>query len=499
MRRSKQTRPGKKMNTITAYATAQYISSGDSPNTIHEYVNINGNKTATNAKPKLMRVKRNNSDNKRPRKSIPSKSLVVSPEAASRTFSNQAILFGTCSQLERDESPTLRRETQMAIRVSESPISTEQNNNLIRNSTSTPSNRALARFVGSRSLWSVGARDSDGSMALPDVLEMIHSPDISRILSKSHEQVSCGTNTKQRGQEEKWIEIDDSPRKDIEVDVLTSTTEKSPIDAQPPPLSDNRPCGSSEESTIPPGMPRFNGFTDVDLRKQVAAYGFKPIKDRDEMVMLLQKCWENRHSGKANAGHSVNSQASAMPQDNVDTNNSIEPSVPRLATGSLPGSPPNRKEKGEAVAKRRGRRKKDPSSLSRAQPKAKTVTADEHVLIPPSQSASLSLCLSPTSSATQLNSTTPDFAAADADGDTDGLPDISSKITRAVRSQPQMRSANSSRQLTWHEKILLYNPISLEDFTVWLNTKGLGSVGEDGEISAGFVREWCESKGICCY
>ena len=495
MRRSKQTRPGKKMNTITAYATAQYVSSGDSPNKIHEYVNTNGNKKATNANPKPMKVKRNNSDNKRPpKKSIPSKSLVVSPEAASRTFSNQAILFGTCSQLERDESPALRRETQMAIRVSESPISTEQNSDLLRNSTSTPSNRALARFVGSRSLWSVGARDSDGSMALPDVLEMIHSPDISRILSKSHEQVSCGTNTKQGGQEEKWIEIDDSPRKDIEVDILTSTTEKSPTDAQPPPLSDSRPCGSSEQPTIPPGMPRFNGFTDVDLRKQVAAYGFKPIKDRDEMVMLLQNCWENRHSGKANTGHSVNSQTSVMPQEN-----SIEPSVPRLATGSLPGSPSNRKEKDEVVAERRGRRKKDPSSLSRAQSRAKTVAADEHVLIPPSQSASLCLCLSPISSATQLNSTTPDFAAADASGDTDGLPDISTKITRAVRSQPQTRSANSSRQLTWHEKILLYNPISLEDFTVWLNTKGLGSVGEDGEISAGFVREWCESKGICCY
>ncbi|OXV10956.1 hypothetical protein Egran_01282 [Elaphomyces granulatus] len=511
VRQSKQTRSGKKMNTITAYATAQYVSSGDSPNTIHERVNTDANDTAkraTKAKPKPTRVK-GNGGNKRARKSIPSKCLVVSPEAAFRAFSNQDLLFGTCSQLERDEPQTLTRETQMAIQVSESPISAQQTNNPNPNSTLTPSNRALARFISSRSLWSVGARDSDGSMALPDVLDMIHSPDISGISSKSREQVPCRVNTKQGGQE-KWIEIDDSPKKDSEADVSMSTTNKPPADTQPPPLGDYRPFDSSEKPTDPPEMPRFSGFTDVELRKQIAAYGFKPIKDRDEMVMLLQKCWGNRHSGETDAGHSVNSrsvQTSVMPKDSGHTNNSIEPSVSRLTTGGLPGPPSNRKEKGETVAKQRGRRKKDPSILSREQPKAKnSAAADEHVSVPSSQSchsprhtASLYRCLSLASSAAQLNSTTPDLAAADAYGGTDDLPNLSSQITRAVRSQPQIRSTNCSRQLTWHEKILLYNPISLEDFTIWLNTQGLDSVGEDRETSAGFVRGWCESKGICCY
>lgn len=44
------------------------------------------------------------------------------------------------------------------------------------------------------------------------------------------------------------------------------------------------------------------------------------------------------------------------------------------------------------------------------------------------------------------------------------------RITAAVKSQP--RSTNH-KSPSWHEKILLYDPIVLEDFTAWLNTQGL--------------------------
>jgi hypothetical protein len=44
----------------------------------------------------------------------------------------------------------------------------------------------------------------------------------------------------------------------------------------------------------------------------------------------------------------------------------------------------------------------------------------------------------------------------------------------------------------------MYDPIILEDFTAWLNVEGLGLVGEDREVGTAHVREWCESKGVCC-
>jgi hypothetical protein len=44
----------------------------------------------------------------------------------------------------------------------------------------------------------------------------------------------------------------------------------------------------------------------------------------------------------------------------------------------------------------------------------------------------------------------------------------------------------------------MYDPIILEDFATWLNIEGLGLIHEDREVSAEFVRQWCESNGICC-
>jgi len=79
------------------------------------------------------------------------------------------------------------------------------------------------------------------------------------------------------------------------------------------------------------------------------------------------------------------------------------------------------------------------------------------------------------------------------------LLDISIQITKAVRAQPKhLKPSNSRSRPTWHEKILMYDPIVLEDFTSWLNVEGLGLVGEDREIGTAAVREWCEAKGICC-
>ena len=75
-------------------------------------------------------------------------------------------------------------------------------------------------------------------------------------------------------------------------------------------------------------------------------------------------------------------------------------------------------------------------------------------------------------------------------------PELSTQITAAVCAQT--RTPGHNGRLSWHEKILMYDPLILEDFTAWLNTEGLGLVHEDREVGAGFVRTWCESKGICC-
>ncbi|KAI5310447.1 5'-flap endonuclease [Ascosphaera atra] len=99
-----------------------------------------------------------------------------------------------------------------------------------------------------------------------------------------------------------------------------------------------------------------------------------------------------------------------------------------------------------------------------------------------------SLTEDPTQSQRSTNSTAPSTA----------VPDLAEQLTKAIQSQPKVSTETGEKQLRWHEKILLYDPIQVDELTVWLNTGGLDNIGEDREVSPAFVKEWCENKGICC-
>lgn len=74
-------------------------------------------------------------------------------------------------------------------------------------------------------------------------------------------------------------------------------------------------------------------------------------------------------------------------------------------------------------------------------------------------------------------------------------PAVFDYITKAVKSMPRTTDpANPS----WHEKILMYDTIIIEDLTVWLNSGHLTKAGYDDEVPTGEVKRWCESKSICC-
>lgn len=284
-------------------------------------------------------------------------------------------------------------------------------------------------------------------------------------------------------------------------------------------------------------MPRFGGFTDAELAKQIAAYGFKPVKGRDKMIELLQKCWESQHPG-ARSQNSASSKTTNQPDITENGAEAAKPSGPSTQKSKTTKSQSKTgshlvEENNESLPKQqRGRGRKKTSTTDKKAPTTTTsrkqpepsfsfhlhhveeIEDSEDELIPspsrlqqnrhPSQSVTpLPLTLSagapkPTNSTTSnnkiKNKTKAQESAASAK-----LPDLSTQITKAIHAQPRMRSdANGRKRPTWHEKILMYDPIVLEDLAAWLNTEGLGLVGEDREVSAGFVREWCESRGICC-
>jgi len=62
---------------------------------------------------------------------------------------------------------------------------------------------------------------------------------------------------------------------------------------------------------------------------------------------------------------------------------------------------------------------------------------------------------------------------------------------------------HDAKNPSWHERILMYDPIILEDFTTWLNAEGLkvkgATVGDEGkELLPWMVGRWCEENSICC-
>jgi hypothetical protein len=101
------------------------------------------------------------------------------------------------------------------------------------------------------------------------------------------------------------------------------------------------------------------------------------------------------------------------------------------------------------------------------------------------------------------------------------------QITKVVKATPPSTDLANP---TWHEKILLYDPIVLEDLTAWLNGQGvrvetrkvkakakkkgkkkldvevaMETVVEDveyelvrEELKPWMVQKWCEEKSICC-
>ncbi|QDS70538.1 hypothetical protein FKW77_010360 [Venturia effusa] len=70
-------------------------------------------------------------------------------------------------------------------------------------------------------------------------------------------------------------------------------------------------------------------------------------------------------------------------------------------------------------------------------------------------------------------------------------------ITLAVKGQPR---SIGGQKLTWYEKMLMYDPIVIEDLTVFVNAEGLRiTVKEkEEEIRGWMVQKWCEENSVCC-
>lgn len=511
---------------------------------------------------------------------------ILPPEAAVEYVNDQDLMFGTCSQLEREDSPQTLRETQEAIRASEKVSYPED----IRKPTKTPvastrqelSIHSVSNLAGTRNLWSVANRDNEGSLVQSKALNVIDLTDgiapSQRHISPRADQIPDKPLPK-NWFEHAFADIDSPPDKKLLPSTMSGNASasaknigiKSPQATKPvpgprsavaatkslkeagrnPTVVSSQPGGLDASSMPPvPQMPQYSGFTDAELSKQVASFGFKAVRGRKKMMELLQQCWESKHGSNAPTNSHQTYQTSheeiSTSEKGLKSNSALdskskgktkprnaaasraESLLVRSTSASASGTTPQTssqdqvREKSinvtstsfldiEEIQDSEEELTLSPSrvqehydgiySKSRASTRAPDHSLDILTKTPPSSPAkhktvSKTLVTTKSSSASVTTSRTTKTSGRICSAD------LSAQITKAVRAQSQLSlqspSLGSRSQPTWHEKILMYDPIMLEDFAAWLNTEGLGLVGEDREVGPGSVREWCESKGICC-
>lgn len=556
----KQRAPKKKPRTITGLATAAYRLP-TLPDAVLVAVNENqeteASKSTLTGKGKTKPRKRASRASKKP--PPPPKPILLSPGAALRQVARQDFVFGTSSQLAREQSPSLLRDLQAAMRNS---------NQLDYIDLATPVNSDAIEPPERRStLWGAAARDADGDLfdlevrnladgsqrlpeaaaeddpfgyvraedavALPD-LPARSSPrdddsfvDLSDILpapgtkpieivDESHfsrSELSTGSTTGRRGAPGKGHD------KELQRGHEDGKHAENELDGPP----------ASKEA---PSRPSYELCSDAQLAKQVAQYGFKPIKRRTAMIALLEQCC----GGGAGAGLGSVRSASTVAGASKDASKSATLLAaetakerrprgrPRKISEGAAQEPPPSAQPSQSPKRPRGRPRKDgvaspprASTPTRAKPSA--TTASQPPATPKRKAKPKAVIEIPDSdsdgagdlSGSPCSSPNPTFSPAqpvdltlslDEDTEvslamspTDQQSALFAHITKAVTTAPRTTDpANPS----WHEKILLYDPVVLEDLTSWLNCGQLTRVGHDGEASVGEVKKWCESKSVCC-
>ncbi|TWU76305.1 5'-flap endonuclease [Metarhizium rileyi] len=541
-RRSKTTR--KKPRTITALATAAYRQSTqvESTDGIQDEVPLSKPKPEAKASKKTKPRKR---PQKPKKKTEPTRPVLFSPETALRQVVKQDFVFGTSSQLATEQSPTFLRNLHLTMRNS---------NQLDHVDFTTPLNSDAIEPPDDRpSLWNAAARDEYGDLF---DIEVVNLTEASPVLRKSPGIVdpfgyfkgddalclphgSTLTVSPDNGDGSLLDTTDTLPTAKsraayamtgsldplISTDSVVQQNKKLSDPAEESRLLDL----ASEEHTTPsdvdgPSRPLFEKYTDAQLSKEVSLYGFKPVKRRSAMIALLEQCWQQSSSG--------NQQIRTLATTVAGSPSGRPRGRPRKSSvgDSRTQEPPPSAQPPETPKRFRGRPRKDSQATSGKQAALKdaiTVTSKGTVAssatvkkakakakakltkvieIPDSESELADILDStPTSSPSSLFSSPRQIdmtTSVDHDTEvslsltpTDAQSNLFTHITRAVTTAPRTTDpANPS----WHEKILLYDPIVLEDLASWLNSGQLSRIGYDEEVNPVELKKWCESNSICC-
>ncbi|KAL8838394.1 MAG: hypothetical protein Q9170_002154 [Blastenia crenularia] len=500
----------KKPQTITDKATAPFIAEVQGAASIQGYfVNqVSGaeSKNANNTEGKALSTKVTKASTKKSKtlKNMKRTLALLSPDSAKMTVNEQDLLFGTSSQLVREESPTFIRDLQETIKQSEIvddsySMSCEEKSQIsIQSVTSNASNSKLP--AASRNLWAVAARDNTGSLLNVDVVDLVDTPRPLRSLPAAADIPNAPEDTQNPLElvktvvDEGWTAVDDVvndsrcvesaiPRSVAEASLRERPRSRSPI-KKPKKGKDSE---SFATETPRSEMPNYSGFTDMNLKKAAAEFGFKPIKRREEVIPLLESCWRSKNrialqalppnvSGAAASTSNGPTKRRGRPPKSISIKSGDNGA--KAVSATTPKKPGGRPKKSTS--------NKAPKSGDQADKPIEEILdtgCPPHAPSPPRRTSAKppNPLVSTSSLATTVTTT--------------DQQNLLPSITKAITNYPP---THNPKNLTWYEKMLLYDPIVLEDLTDWLNEEGLSRVGCNEVMTPVMVKQWCESQSVCC-
>lgn len=450
--------------------------------------------------------------------------VILSPDAATKSLNDQNFMFGTCSQLERDDSPTFFEETQKALQLSESLAFEETTLETI---SVIPSTTSIAtRYTGKKSHWSEAARDFHGAVVQPEIIDMTDSPTVDTALSRLSEmnretlKMTSLISAKPARSTNPLVEKGNKPAVDVPPTAFMAKSHSASLEYVDLVVEPS----IAKPARQVPDMPNYNGHTDEELKKAIKSYGLKAIRGRKRMIDVLEKCWQSKYGSAAVSTNNVeissltatNTTVSVSTTRPSDTQISEKLPVRKKQTKASEGGSKTTSRAGKKkIADKVGARNVETVTEKALSPKHTStyivdeiVDSEEEIIPSPTRMhmrrQNSSCQTTPAINSLPLSNKTkrPSTKTKASAFDELTILELQCSITKAVQLQarPQRFFGSSSHtpQLTWHEKILLYEPIILEDFAAWLNTEGFASVCEDREVGVGLVRTWCESQGICC-
>lgn len=486
-------------------------------------------------------------------KTKPVVETLLSPTSAALRMSRQDILFGTSSQLAIEESPTTVRQIQLAIKES------EHDADLLSNlSSETPASwPKLKKVMGKNNLWDASARDDDGGLLehMEDVY--IPEPDRTQDIPLLMDGIRDGPDN---GHE--FVDIDDfEPPPDVIASSdpptppllsrLTSQTKVLSVEHIP---TDNHAFKDMDDFEQPPppsnqNAESHNSFVDID------DFDFPPSAQPD--FSPLPKA---QTSAPVMSSGSLTKRRGKLPKSKSTYVSALEPTnltLPDLhVKGKGPSFVPSKsppKSTGRFI---------DIEEILDSEDEALEVLSPTPPRISNSPDIPLALSAGPppfpisTSSLVSTNVvTTVQSATADGIMRVHRIPSLHleynhikphlfAQITAHIRAMPP---TTDPKRPNWHEKILMYDPIVLEDLTAYLNTctsihlykratqkqikawnkfekeakkdvggstktkQGTGGnnvllsmegnlqdvLAVERELEATMVRDWCESLSVC--